>query len=279
MNAVAKIEKKSLIVDMAGQYGLEPTMFKDTVRATCGLANSTNEEFAAFLMVANTHGLNPITREIYAFPKKGGGIMPIVSIDGWYKLANSHPKFDGMEFKDIFDDKKHLTAIECHVFRKDRGRPTVITEYMDECKRPTEPWQKWPARMLRHKAAIQAIRIAFGFAGIIDPDEAERSPEVETGRIVAPSPEQMSLETVEDVEHEEIDADGVVVETATEPGEREFNAGEWLIRLADHLNACTTPEELETAWEEADALATLDGDDSSQRFALEMYDAAKSRVS
>jgi hypothetical protein len=28
--------------------------------------------------------------------------------------------------------------------------------------------------MLRHKAAIQAIRYAFGFSGIVDPDEADR---------------------------------------------------------------------------------------------------------
>lgn len=283
MNAVAKIEKKSLLADMAAQYSLEPVMFKETVRATCGLATASNEEFAAFLLVANTHQLNPITREIYAFPKRGGGIQPIVSIDGWYRLANSHPKFDGLEFKDIFDAKGKLTAIQCHVFRKDRGRPTSVTEYMEECAMPkSEAWQKWPARMLRHKAAIQAIRIAFGFAGIIDPDEADRSPEVETGRVVAPPPDESNIEintNIEDAEHEEIDADGVVSETTAEPGEREFNAGEWLIRLADHLNACTTPEELETAWEEADALATLDGDDDSQRLALDMYDAAKSRVS
>jgi hypothetical protein len=45
---------------------------------------------------------------------------------------------------------------------------------MAECKRDTDTWKKWPARMLRHKAAIQAARYAFGFAGIYDLDEAER---------------------------------------------------------------------------------------------------------
>jgi hypothetical protein len=28
--------------------------------------------------------------------------------------------------------------------------------------------------MLRHKAFVQAARYAFGFAGIVDPDEADR---------------------------------------------------------------------------------------------------------
>jgi len=45
---------------------------------------------------------------------------------------------------------------------------------MSECRRDTPTWKRWPARMLRHKAAIQAARYAFGFAGIMEPDEAER---------------------------------------------------------------------------------------------------------
>ncbi|MGP1667495.1 MAG: hypothetical protein ACTS5I_16635, partial [Rhodanobacter sp.] len=31
-----------------------------------------------------------------------------------------------------------------------------------------------PRRMLRHKAMIQCARLAFGFVGVYDPDEAER---------------------------------------------------------------------------------------------------------
>ncbi|EOT6142437.1 TPA: recombinase RecT, partial [Escherichia coli] len=38
----------------------------------------------------------------------------------------------------------------------------------------TGPWQSHPKRMLRHKAMIQCARLAFGFAGIYDKDEAER---------------------------------------------------------------------------------------------------------
>ena len=36
------------------------------------------------------------------------------------------------------------------------------------------PWQSHTKRMLRHKALIQGARIAFGFAGIYDEDEAHR---------------------------------------------------------------------------------------------------------
>lgn len=175
--AVATIEpRRSLIADMAGRYNMEPKAFADTIRATVVPKTATNEEFAAFLMVAKEYNLNPITKEIFAFPKQGGGIQPIVSVDGWCNLVNSHPQCDGVEFTDALNDKGDLVSITCQIYRKDRSRPTSATEYMAECKRDTSTWKQWPRRMLRHKALIQAARYAFGFAGIIDQDEAERMP-------------------------------------------------------------------------------------------------------
>jgi phage recombination protein Bet len=158
---------------MATRYGMETSAFEATVRATCmPNINVSREQFAAFLLVAKEYNLNPITKEIYAFPAKGG-ITPIVSIDGWLNLINSHPECDGMEFVDRVQGDD-LLAITAKIYRKDRAHPTEVTEYMAECARPTEPWKKWPRRMLRHKAAIQCARYAFGFAGIYDPDEGER---------------------------------------------------------------------------------------------------------
>lgn len=175
MNQVATINtpKRSVLVDMATRFGMEPQPFEQTLRATVVPNNCSREQFAAFLLVAKEYDLNPLTKEIYAFPTKGGGIQPIVSIDGWVNLINSHSQLDGIEFEDHHDDGK-LAAITCRLWRKDRSKPIVVTEYFSECSRPTEPWQKWPHRMLRHKALIQCARYAFGFAGIVDPDEAER---------------------------------------------------------------------------------------------------------
>ncbi|EGR4294213.1 phage recombination protein Bet [Vibrio cholerae] len=134
----------------------------------------TQEQFVSFISVANEYKLNPLTKEIYAFPAKSGGIQPIVSIDGWLKIINQHPDFDGMEFKDNVDEAGKLISITCRIYRKGRTHPTEMTEYMSECSRPTDTWKQWPSRMLRHKATIQAARYAFGLSGIIDPDEAER---------------------------------------------------------------------------------------------------------
>lgn len=134
----------------------------------------TVEQFNTFIAVANEYKLNPLTKEVYAFPTKGGGIQPIVSIDGWLKIINSHPDFNGMTFEDNRDDSGNLVSITCNIYKKGIEHPVQVTEYMEECRMNTEPWKKYGSRMLRHKAAIQAGRYAFGLAGIIDPDEAER---------------------------------------------------------------------------------------------------------
>ena len=54
-----------------------------------------------------------------------------------------------------------------------------MREFLEECFRATEPWKASPRRMLRHRAAIQAIRIAFGLAGIMDEEEYRRMVELD----------------------------------------------------------------------------------------------------
>lgn len=174
--ALSIAEPVGVIASMAATYNMVPEAFERTLMNTVMPANVSKEQVAAFLLVAKEHGLNPFTKEIFAFPSRGG-IQPVVSVDGWLKLMNAHPNFDGLTFKDTFDDKGKLVSVTAAVFRKDRAHPIEVTEYMAECVRDTDVWKRWPMRMLRHKAAIQAARYAFGFAGIMEPDEYDRMQE------------------------------------------------------------------------------------------------------
>ena len=151
---------------------------------------ASDAQLVALLVVADQYGLNPWTKEIYAFPDKKNGIVPVVGVDGWSRIINSNIQFDGMEFRQSEEmvqmpgAKSEAPAwIECSIFRKDRSRPIVIREYLDETYREPfkgqygaviGPWQTHPKRFLRHKAMIQCSRIAFGYTGIYDQDEAER---------------------------------------------------------------------------------------------------------
>jgi phage recombination protein Bet len=126
---------------------------------------ASDAQLTALMVIANEYGLNPFTKEIYAYPDQHKGIVPVVGVDGWIRIVNEHPQFDGIEFDTTPE------AVTARIYRKDRSRPTVVTEYLEECRRNTDPWKNMPKRMLRHKALMQCARVAFGFA-LYDDDEA-----------------------------------------------------------------------------------------------------------
>lgn len=189
-------EPNSLVSRMAEKFSIDPDVLLQTLKATAfrqtGTTQITNEQMYALLIVSDQYNLNPFTKEIYAFPDKQGGIVPVVGVDGWNRISNEHPQFDGVEFmysEDILLAEGALAHchawIEAVLYRKDRSRPIRVREYLDECyRRPfidnqtgyakKGPWQTHPKRLLRHKAEIQCYRIGFGFVGIYDEDEAYR---------------------------------------------------------------------------------------------------------
>ena len=156
----------------------------ETLKATAFKGQVSDAQMTALMVVANQYGLNPWTKEIYAFPDKQNGIVPVVGVDGWSRIINNHEMFDGMDFEQ--DDEK----CTCIIHRKDRSHPIKVTEYMSECRRDMGPWKSHPKRMLRHKAMIQCARLAFGYGGIYDEDEATRIVEAKDMGTVERVPEQ-----------------------------------------------------------------------------------------
>jgi phage recombination protein Bet len=171
-------EVMPILADMAKQHGMDVGNFWSTMQSTV-LPNATQEQALAFLTVCREYKLNPLIKEVYAFPSRGG-IQPIVGVDGWLAIANRQPQFDGLETEEINDAEGNLIAIKATIWRSDRKHPTTATERMSECVRPTPIWTKYPCRMLTNKAIIQAIRRAFSISGICDPDEGERIAECQS---------------------------------------------------------------------------------------------------
>ncbi|SEO79122.1 phage recombination protein Bet [Nitrosovibrio sp. Nv6] len=184
MNDLAVVKKQGLVAKMADRFGVDPEKMMNTLKETAFKVKDkqvSNEQMMALLVVADQYGLNPWTKEIYAFPDKGG-IVPVVGVDGWSRIINEKHELDGIDFRfsEATVPHKGITChewVECVIYRKDRTHPTVVREYFSEVVRklsyPT-PWDTHPNRMHRHKALIQCARIAFGFVGIFDQDEAER---------------------------------------------------------------------------------------------------------
>lgn len=185
MNAVVKhAPSNSVLVRLGNRFGIDPEKMMATLKATAFKGEVTDAQMAALCVVADQYGLNPWTKEIYAFPDRNNGIVPVVGVDGWSRIVNSNPQFDGMDFNEGPTDGKQVPEwIECVIHRKDRSHPVKVKEYFSEVYRDIGPWKSHPRRMLRHKAMIQCARLAFGFVGIFDEDEAERIIDVTPPRI------------------------------------------------------------------------------------------------
>lgn len=224
---------------LAGLFNIPETGdLVNVLKATAFKGQVSDAQMSALLIVANQYRLNPWTKEIYAFPDKNNGIVPVVGVDGWARIINENPQFDGMDFQQ--DDE----GCTCIIFRKDRSHPIKVTEYLSECKRGTQPWQSHPKRMLRHKAMIQCARLAFGYVGIYDQDEAERIAEVDINARPARQSAASVAEQAMTVEFTEADqkllADlEAVADTGSEALERAWGAitKEQRRALAGHLQA------------------------------------------
>lgn len=268
-NELATTEKRSLVNTYASKMGVEPDKLLHTLKRTAFKQKNneeiTNEQMMALLVVANRYDLNPFVKEIYAYPDKGG-IVPIVGVDGWSRMINNHPQFDGLEFDyspnmaKIDDDHKPCPEwVKVRIYRKDRARPIEVTEFFDEVYRPpfegtgrngtykvNGPWQTHTKRLLRHKGLIQCSRLAFGYTGLFDEDEAERIME-QRGRDlrieVAPSGKEV--------------ADSMTAalmkppEPAPEPAPEELDAEEAEFIEVEDNEPETAPEEPKVAPDEA----------------------------
>ena len=89
--AVVRPAKQKLFEKFADKFGIDQDLLIDTLKATCFRGQKadappiTNEQLVMLLIVADQYGLNPFTKEIYAYPDKGG-IVAVVSIDGWIRI-------------------------------------------------------------------------------------------------------------------------------------------------------------------------------------------------
>lgn len=239
--------KASALACMASRFEMEPAALMNTLKNTV-FKGATNEQLAALVIVANEHRLNPFTREIYAFPDKSGGIQAVIGVDGWIRIITTNPKFDGVEF--IADDE----SCTCVMHVKERTHAVKVTEYLSECRRNTEPWRTHPKRMLRHKALIQAGRIAFGLGSLKDEDDVVVYPasvtvrpvfQQEPAAITQAEPQQdnftspeVSGEAVPQAEQNQTEpiqsAAGIVPDQAERPAANLLSVVQGLIKLGGH---------------------------------------------
>ncbi len=100
------------LAERVGMDSVDPQELITTLRQTAFKGDASDAQFIALLIVANQYGLNPWTKEIYAFPDKQNGIVPVVGVDGWSRIINENQQFDGMDFE---QDNESCT---CRIYPK-----------------------------------------------------------------------------------------------------------------------------------------------------------------
>lgn len=175
--------------------------------------DATNDELSMFLHLAKTYGLDPFAKEIW-FIKQGGQPLMMTSRDGYLKIANEHPDFEGLVSDVVYagDQFERNDSGVKHVYgMKDRGAPVgayaliyrkgrrfpvyVFAPYKDYAK-GNNVWRTYPHAMILKVAEAMALKRAFSLSGLVtreeidDSDENERPSNAPSKPANAPKEEQ-----------------------------------------------------------------------------------------
>jgi len=159
------------------EHGLRPeqvALLKRTVAK-----DTTNDEFALFMLVARKHKLDPFTRQLHCVKRKGKMAIQI-GIDGYRAMAaRSHKDFGSISEADYEYgvDKKTPILARIKLWKKGVEQPTVATAFWQEFS-PADinspeafMWRKMPRHMLAKCAEALALRKAYPDLADIYTDE------------------------------------------------------------------------------------------------------------
>ena len=240
----------------------------------------TDDTFDLLLTRAEGLGLDPLSGDLRVTSFDGYSVSLYLSTDGFLRIANEHPQFDGLSVETppedewlelpikVLDRKVRCPAwVSVTIQRKDRTIPTVVREYLDECYSLGQfdeasgcfangPWQRSPKRQLANRAISSAVRIAFGVIGLTDAlhmgaPASETIPVKETSMTTTPSSETLMQQPKMGAQKED-DAPVVVTEDSVDE----------LIRESETLTKQHHVEDLEEAFK---PLQSTHVEESAQR--------------
>jgi phage recombination protein Bet len=138
---------------------------------------ATDAQLRMFLEVCRSTGLDPFLKEIYFVAERS---IIMASRDGYLRVANEHPQFDGMETKVERDERNVPIKATCSVWRKDRSHAITCEAYYSEYKKPGPVWSQYPSAMISKVAEVLALKRSFAINGVVTEEEMGNSSNVAT---------------------------------------------------------------------------------------------------
>jgi phage recombination protein Bet len=138
-------------------------LLKSTI---CRGASDVQLQF--FLQVCRRTGLDPFLKEVWYVAEKN---LIMAGRDGYLRIANEHPAFDGIETR-VERDKQGLPVkAVCTVWRKDRSHPTIAEAYYNEYVKLSPVWKQYPSAMIGKVAEVLALKRSFAINGVVTEEE------------------------------------------------------------------------------------------------------------
>jgi phage recombination protein Bet len=158
--------------------GLSPEEWDVLRNSVCKGFSDTEAKVFGFRCQAL--GLSPLTGQITAF-KQGGGVVPIVTIDGYRAIAAKIDPGYVVEIEyltadgwvDWIPEAEPASQARAKVWRTGAERPVTKAVSRKEFAGNSGPWRSMPHHMLAKVAESHALRMAFpqGLSGTYSADE------------------------------------------------------------------------------------------------------------
>jgi len=141
----------------------------------------TDAEIWLGLRLVGRYELDPFAREIYVTRGKDGPMI-IVGVDGWVRLLNRNPDYDGFETALIEDDEGNVTAAETTIYSRSRSHPTTYMALASEYANLAGFMHATiPTHMLRIFSLRHAARLFMPLGGVVTEEEMQWMTETKPG--------------------------------------------------------------------------------------------------
>ena len=180
---------EAAVVDVGSQDISQQLENKRDVIKRAVAKKATQDEFEMFMHLAKTYQLDPFQKEIFFWKYKGDTTI-MTSRDGYLKIANRHPEFDGLvsdvvhkndNFQKTLEVVQHeygtdrggIVGAYALVYRKDRKYPIYIFAPYEEYSADKKAWKQYPSAMILKCAESMALKRAFSVSGLVSKEEME----------------------------------------------------------------------------------------------------------
>src|SRR3954468_15481053 len=187
-NGITRVEN-----GLSLQADLQRKEVIETIKQTVA-RGATDAQLQMFLVLAGRYNLDPFLREIWC-AQIGGQMTVLTSRDGYLKIAQRDPNFDGIVSatvceNDVFEIDPIAPQVK-HAFGAKRGRiigayaacfhkqrrPVVCFAPLEEYRKDTPTWKTYPSAMIVKVAEALSLKRQFGISGLVTAEEIDSASE------------------------------------------------------------------------------------------------------